>query len=134
MSYDTIFWMQKVFQHLLSCCEHFHVFFSYFYADTDISDSKVFFETVLKEKTMYKCCRTEAQNIFVKLLDFTDPYDGKLFYAPDDNQTNFNYKMVYPCSTIDVFNRLPCVNGAINIHNIVFQVERDSGMEDNKNE
>lgn len=125
MSDATIFAMEKVFRHILSQCEHFHVFFTYLYADADISDGKAFFETMLQKKTVYKCSVTKAQDIFVKLFDLTDSYHWGMFYASENIETIFEYKMVYPCDTIDVFNELPSTNGAINIGNIVFQVERD---------
>ena len=53
-----------------------------------------------------------------------DLSNGRAFYASEDEKAIFDYQMIYPCDTLDNFKGLLCTDGAIDIHNIVFQVER----------
>ena len=133
MSKDTISAMKRVFKHILLDSKYFHVFFSYLYADAhiadteidDIEDSKDFFEAMLMDKIVHSCNVTDAQDIFIKLLDYSDPYDGGMYYASEDEKNLLDYKIIYPCKAFSAFKSLPCTDGLINIHNVVFQVERD---------
>ena len=79
---DTISVMDKVFKHILRSSEHFHVFFSFLYANADLSNGKDFFEAMLRNKIAYKCSVINAQDIFIKLLDFSDPLGGRRFLRP----------------------------------------------------
>ncbi|MCL1884709.1 MAG: hypothetical protein FWF81_13280 [Defluviitaleaceae bacterium] len=130
MAEYTILGMNRIFEKILTSHKNFHVFLSYLSADADTSDGKVFFNAMLKNKSVYKCGTSKAQKLFIKLLDFTGPgffpfSDGRDFYASEDESTIFEYKWIHPFNDLYEFSDLPVINGKVNIHNILFQVERD---------
>jgi len=125
MSSATISAMGKIFRHILLQSDHFYVFFTYLYADANIEDGKMFFEIMLKNKMIFEFNANDAQNLFIKLLDFTNRLDGRTFYASENDKTIFDYQMIYPCTILNNKEQLPCINEVINIHNILFQVKKE---------
>jgi len=118
----TILIMDKIFKYILSHSDYFSVFFSYLHVDCNVGDCKNFFTSEIDKRAIYVCDVLRAKNIFTRLLDFSEPNDGRMFYAPS-GQDDLDYRIIYPCDTLEEFDNLPSENGLINIHNILFQVK-----------
>jgi len=119
----TVVAMRMIFDCILSRSECFYVFFSYLYIETDITNAKSFFDVLLKQKTVYKCSSTEAQELFAEILDFTGLSHVKTLSCLDDSNT-FEHKII--CSSGGMLDCLPKMNGCINMHDILFRIVRET--------